>query len=55
MPGISTFIHVIDDDEAVRNSLAFLLHAAEMEVKTYPSAKSFLNELRPGYSNYWAW
>ncbi len=45
--GMSTFIHIIDDDEAVRDSLAFLLRAAEMNVKTYPSAKAFLNEL-PG-------
>jgi two-component system, LuxR family, response regulator FixJ len=47
MPSTSTPIHVIDDDEAVRDSLAFLLRAAEMEVKTYASAKAFLDEF-PG-------
>ncbi len=40
-------IHIIDDDEAVRDSLAFLLRTAEMEVKSYLSAKAFLNEF-PG-------
>jgi two-component system, LuxR family, response regulator FixJ len=47
MPSTSTPIHVIDDDEAVRDSLAFLLRAAEMQVKTYASAKAFLDEF-PG-------
>jgi two-component system, LuxR family, response regulator FixJ len=35
-------VHVIDDDDAVRQSLEFLLRSARMEVKTYPSAVSFL-------------
>jgi two-component system response regulator FixJ len=33
---------VVDDDEAVRESLAFLLRAAQIEVKTYDSAVTFL-------------
>jgi two-component system, LuxR family, response regulator FixJ len=37
--------HVIDDDEAVRNSLAFLLHSAQVAVRTYPSAVVFLEAL----------
>lgn len=44
-------VHVIDDDEAMRNSLAFLLHAAKVEVQTYDSASSFLESLsmiKPG-------
>lgn len=35
-------VHVIDDDEAARHSLAFLLEAAGFEVATYPSAVAFL-------------
>ena len=35
-------VHVIDDDEAVRQSLAFLLGTAGIEVRTYESAVAFL-------------
>jgi two-component system response regulator FixJ len=38
-------VHVIDDDEAVRDSLAFLLQSAQMQVRTYDSATSFLDRL----------
>lgn len=38
-------VHVIDDDEALRKSLAFLLRAAKVEVQTYDSATSFLDNL----------
>ena len=31
-------IHVIDDDDAVRDSLAFLLETAGMTVRTFESA-----------------
>ncbi len=44
-------VHVIDDDEAMRNSLAFLLRAAKVEVQTYESALAFLESLpkiKPG-------
>jgi two-component system response regulator FixJ len=44
-------VHVIDDDEAMRNSLAFLLRAAKIEVQTYESAAIFLESLpkiKPG-------
>src|SRR5262245_33540082 len=36
-------VHVVDDDEAVRTSLSFLLKIAKLEVKTYDSASAFLN------------
>jgi two-component system response regulator FixJ len=36
-------VHVIDDDDAVRESLEFLFRAARVEVRTYESAKAFLN------------
>jgi two-component system response regulator FixJ len=35
-------IHVIDDDEAVRRSLSFLLGSAGFRVETHPSAVAFL-------------
>jgi two-component system response regulator FixJ len=46
MPNDPT-VHVIDDDEAVRQSLAFLLRSANVAVATYESAASFLSAL-PG-------
>jgi two-component system, LuxR family, response regulator FixJ len=36
-------VHVIDDDEAVRESLDFLLRSAGLSVRTYDSAASFLD------------
>ena len=30
----SAVVHVIDDDDAARDSLAFLLRAAQIEVRT---------------------
>lgn len=38
-------IHVIDDDDAARDSLAFLLQSADLNVVTYDSAKSFISSL----------
>jgi two-component system response regulator FixJ len=38
-------VHVIDDDEAVRQSLEFLLRAAGVTARTYESAAAFLNVL----------
>jgi len=35
-------VHVIDDDEAVRSSLALLLESAGWSVRSYPSAAAFL-------------
>jgi two-component system response regulator FixJ len=40
-------VHVIDDDEAVRDSLSFLLQSHDIAVRTYESAKAFLTAL-PG-------
>jgi two-component system, LuxR family, response regulator FixJ len=44
MPSAS-MVHVIDDDEAVRQSLAFLLKAAGLDACTYESAAAFLSAL----------
>jgi len=38
-------VHVIDDDDASRQSLAFLLQTADIEVETYPSAAAFLDRI----------
>jgi two-component system response regulator FixJ len=50
MPG-SFVVHIVDDDEAVRQSLAFLLSTAGIPVRVYESATSFLaalSTLQPG-------
>ena len=38
-------VHVIDDDEAMRDSLAFLLESTDIAVRTYESAIEFLSEI----------
>jgi two-component system response regulator FixJ len=38
----NVLVHVIDDDEAVRESLAFLIDSAGMTNRTYESAEMFL-------------
>jgi two-component system, LuxR family, response regulator FixJ len=43
MPSDKAIVHVIDDDEAVRQSLAFLLGTAGIDVQTYESAVAFLH------------
>ena len=37
-----TIVHVIDDDAAVRDSIAFLLETADLTARTYESAPAFL-------------
>jgi two-component system, LuxR family, response regulator FixJ len=47
----TNLVHLIDDDEAVRSSLAFLLSTARIGVQTYDSAAAFLEALpdaKPG-------
>lgn len=38
-------VHVIDDDAAMRDSLAFLMDTADLEARTYDSAIAFLDQL----------
>src|SRR5215470_6572460 len=38
-------VHVIDDDEAVRHSIEFLLRTAGLPTRTYDSASAFLDAL----------
>ena len=40
MPSEKGMVHVIDDDEALRESLAFLLRTAQIDVQSYASADS---------------
>jgi two-component system, LuxR family, response regulator FixJ len=41
----SEMVHVIDDDEAVRESMSFLFRTAKIEVTSYSSASTFLDVL----------
>jgi two-component system, LuxR family, response regulator FixJ len=47
VPSEAGIVHVIDDDEALRDSLAFLLRTAGLEVRAHASASAFLDTL-PG-------
>lgn len=42
MSTIDTVVHIVDDEEAVRNSLAFLLTSAGFAVRVHQSAMDFL-------------
>jgi two-component system response regulator FixJ len=51
MPSDAAMVHVVDDDEAMRQSMAFLLRTANIQVQTYETATDFLNALsqtKPG-------
>jgi len=43
MPSEKGIVHIIDDDEALRESLSFLLRTARLDVRSYPSAVEFLD------------
>jgi two-component system response regulator FixJ len=45
MPSEVAVVHVVDDDEAMRQSMAFLLRTANLEARTYESALTFLEAL----------
>ena len=38
-------VHVIDDDEAMRDSLSYLLESTDIPVRTYESGVAFLNAI----------
>jgi len=42
---LENLVHVIDDDEAMRDSLAFLLQSANIGARTYEGAPAFLDTL----------
>ncbi len=39
-------VHIIDDEESVRNSIGFMLQTTGYAVRTWPSGVAFLRELR---------
>jgi len=45
MPSEKMLVHIIDDDEAMRESLIFLLHTAKIEAEAFASATAFLASL----------
>ena len=45
MPSDAQIVHVVDDDEAMRDSMAFLLRAENFQVQTYADAADFLDAL----------
>jgi two-component system response regulator FixJ len=45
MPADGAIVHVIDDDEALRESLAFLLRSARIAVHSHSSGAAFLEAL----------
>ena len=51
LPHIASTVYIVDDDEAVRDSLRWLLEANSYRVRAYASAESFLaeyDEQQPG-------
>ncbi len=39
-------VHIIDDDDAARDSLSFLLRSAKIEARSFESAPAFLAVLK---------
>jgi two-component system response regulator FixJ len=50
MSNADIVVHIVDDEEAVRNSLAFLLGSAGFAVRTHASAMAFL-DIAPSIAN----
>lgn len=46
MTGVEIVVHIVDDEEAVRNALAFLLGTSGFAVRTHHSATDFLNQAK---------
>ena len=44
---VNPVVHIVDDDEAVRQSLAFMLGSVGLPIRLYESAKVFLESLDP--------
>lgn len=45
---VEATVHIVDDDEAIRDSLSLLLGGAGFSVATYPSAEAFLTMAAQG-------
>ena len=48
VPADSSIIHIVDDDQDVRDSVAMLMRSVGLDAKTYASGKELLAQLRPG-------
>ncbi|MDO4231261.1 MAG: response regulator [Lautropia sp.] len=48
-PLAEKFVYIVDDDEAVLDSLRWLLEGSGFNVRTFPSAESFLQSYAPGH------
>jgi FixJ family two-component response regulator len=46
--GLAPLVYIVDDDEALRDSLRWLLESADYRVVTCPTAERFLLECEPG-------
>lgn len=46
MTGVDIVVHIVDDEEAVRNAVAFLLGTSGFAVRTHQSATDFLNQAK---------
>ena len=45
-----TTVFIVDDDQAIRTSLKWLIESVSMEVETFESADAFINSYYPGRS-----
>jgi two-component system, LuxR family, response regulator FixJ len=43
-----TTVYIVDDDQAMRKSLHWLIESVGLNVETFPSARRFLESYRPG-------
>lgn len=46
--GEEGIVHIVDDDQAVRESLSLLFRSVSLTARTYPDASAFLDALEPG-------
>ena len=51
MDNKTTTVYVIDDDDAVRESLSWLLESVGLQVETYADARSFLTHINSSQTN----
>lgn len=48
MPQLEPIVYIVDDDDAVRHSLEWLLGSSEFTIHTFSSAHDFLSKVDPG-------
>jgi two-component system response regulator DctR len=47
---MTQYAYIVDDDEAIRDSLGWLMQSRGISCQTFPSAESFLEAWNPGFS-----